>query len=204
MSRCPHKRLLCTGVDTAHTAAGINNALRTGIYGCFNKYAVIITMCVNNIGTRQRCVVFTGKNGIYRMAFADCGFKIHPAPGNCAKLPVRHCLKRLYLKRARFGGIPCCHNNIVHYNKHAFAVNDFMVKYLKTLNLDLVDFKIEFGRLSDGTIVLADEISPDTCRLWDCDTKEKLDKDRFRRDMGGEEDAYKEVMRRLMGEVPED
>ncbi len=51
-----------------------------------------------------------------------------------------------------------------------------MVKFLKTLNLDLVDFKIEFGRLSDGTIVLADEISPDTCRLWDCDTKEKLDK----------------------------
>lgn len=88
--------------------------------------------------------------------------------------------------------------------KYAFAVNDFMVNYLKTLNLDLVDFKIEFGRLSDGTIVLADEISPDTCRLWDCDTKEKLDKDRFRRDMGGEEDAYKEVMRRLMGEVPED
>ena len=84
--------------------------------------------------------------------------------------------------------------------KYAFAVNDFMVKYLKTLNLDLVDFKIEFGRLSDGTIVLADEISPDTCRLWDCDTKEKLDKDRFRRDMGGEEDAYKEVMRRLMGD----
>ena len=88
--------------------------------------------------------------------------------------------------------------------KYAFAVNDFMVKFLKTMNLHLVDFKIEFGRLSDGTIVLADEISPDTCRLWDCDTKEKLDKDRFRRDMGGEEDAYKEVMRRLMGEVPED
>ena len=76
--------------------------------------------------------------------------------------------------------------------KYAFAVNDFMVKYLKTLNLDLVDFKIEFGRLSDGTIVLADEISPDTCRLWDCDTKEKLDKDRFRRDMGGVEEAYAE------------
>ena len=61
----------------------------------------------------------------------------------------------------------------------------------------LVDFKIEFGRLSDGTIVLADEISPDTCRLWDKETKEKLDKDRFRRDLGGTEEAYVEVMRRL-------
>ena len=61
----------------------------------------------------------------------------------------------------------------------------------------LVDFKLEFGRLSDGTIVLADEISPDTCRLWDAKTHEKLDKDRFRRDMGGVEEAYAEIMRRL-------
>lgn len=67
------------------------------------------------------------------------------------------------------------------------------------MNITLVDFKLEFGRLSDGTIVLADEISPDTCRLWDVNTGEKLDKDRFRRDMGGVEDAYNEVMRRLMG-----
>ena len=63
-----------------------------------------------------------------------------------------------------------------------------------------MQFKIEFGRLADGTIVLADEISPDTCRLWDKDTNEKLDKDRFRRDLGGTEEAYQEVMRRLMGE----
>ena len=68
------------------------------------------------------------------------------------------------------------------------------------LGIRLVDFKLEFGRLADGTIVLADEISPDTCRLWDVNTNEKLDKDRFRRDMGGVEDAYNEVMRRLMGE----
>ena len=61
----------------------------------------------------------------------------------------------------------------------------------------LVDFKLEFGRLADGTIVLADEISPDTCRLWDSVTKEKLDKDRFRRDLGGVEDAYREIMGRL-------
>ena len=60
-----------------------------------------------------------------------------------------------------------------------------------------MDFKLEFGRLDDGTIVLADEISPDTCRLWDLQTNEKLDKDRFRRDLGGVEDAYREVMRRL-------
>ena len=61
----------------------------------------------------------------------------------------------------------------------------------------LVDFKLEFGRLDDGTIVLADEISPDTCRLWDTATGEKLDKDRFRRDMGGVEEAYAEISRRL-------
>lgn len=63
--------------------------------------------------------------------------------------------------------------------------------------MTLVDFKLEFGKLSDGSIVLADEISPDTCRLWDTETKEKLDKDRFRRDLGGVEDAYAEVMKRL-------
>ena len=82
----------------------------------------------------------------------------------------------------------------------AFKVNDFLKAFFKKLNIDLVDFKLEFGRLADGTIVLADEISPDTCRLWDCDTHEKLDKDRFRRDLGGVEDAYQEVMKRLMGE----
>ena len=71
---------------------------------------------------------------------------------------------------------------------------------LENCNIDLVDFKLEFGRLSDGTIVLADEISPDTCRLWDHDTHEKLDKDRFRRDLGGVEDAYNEIAKRLMGE----
>lgn len=84
--------------------------------------------------------------------------------------------------------------------KMAFTVNDTLKAYFLGFNIKLVDFKIEFGRLSDGTIVLADEISPDTCRLWDKDTNEKLDKDRFRRDLGGTEEAYQEVMRRLMGE----
>ncbi|MBR6915559.1 MAG: phosphoribosylaminoimidazolesuccinocarboxamide synthase [Clostridia bacterium] len=83
--------------------------------------------------------------------------------------------------------------------KYAFRVNDFMKKYLIELGIKLVDFKLEFGKTSDGTIVLADEISPDTCRFWDKDTNEKLDKDRFRRDLGGVEDAYQEIMRRLMG-----
>ena len=83
--------------------------------------------------------------------------------------------------------------------KYAFRVNDFMKKYLIGLGIKLVDFKLEFGKTSDGTIVLADEISPDTCRFWDKDTNEKLDKDRFRRDLGGVEDAYQEIMRRLMG-----
>lgn len=83
---------------------------------------------------------------------------------------------------------------------YAFRVNQLLKGFMKEIGIDLVDFKLEFGRLSDGTIVLADEISPDTCRLWDEKTHEKLDKDRFRRDLGGVEDAYQEVMRRLMGE----
>ena len=84
--------------------------------------------------------------------------------------------------------------------KYAFKVNEFMVNFFKKLNIDLIDFKIEFGKTSNGTIILADEISPDTCRFWDSTTHEKLDKDRFRRDMGGVEEAYQEIMKRLMGE----
>ena len=82
----------------------------------------------------------------------------------------------------------------------AFKVNEILKEYFLSLNVKLVDFKLEFGRLSDGTIVLADEISPDTCRFWDADTNEKLDKDRFRRDMGGVEDAYNEMMKRVFGD----
>ena len=80
--------------------------------------------------------------------------------------------------------------------KMAFKVNEVMKEFFKTLNIDLIDFKLEFGRFK-GQIILADEISPDTCRFWDMTTGEKLDKDRFRRDMGGVEDAYKEVFARL-------
>lgn len=83
---------------------------------------------------------------------------------------------------------------------YSLKINSILSAYLKDVNIQLIDFKLEFGKTSDGTIVLADEISPDTCRFWDTVTQEKLDKDRFRRDMGGEEDAYKEVMKRLMGE----
>lgn len=82
--------------------------------------------------------------------------------------------------------------------KISFAVNDILRAYLKDINIDLIDFKLEFGRYK-GRIILADEISPDTCRFWDTVTREKLDKDRFRRDLGGVEDAYKEVLSRLMG-----
>ena len=84
--------------------------------------------------------------------------------------------------------------------KYTFMVNDLLKGFMKEIGIDLVDFKLEFGKTADGTIVLADEISPDTCRLWDEKTHEKLDKDRFRRDMGGAEEAYEEVMRRLMGD----
>ena len=81
----------------------------------------------------------------------------------------------------------------------SFKINDILRDYLKDINIDLIDFKLEFGRYKDR-IILADEISPDTCRFWDSVTKEKLDKDRFRRDMGGVEEAYQEVIKRLMGD----
>ena len=81
--------------------------------------------------------------------------------------------------------------------KYALAVNRVLGEIWRACGIILVDFKVEFGRLGDGTIVLADEISPDTCRLWDAETQEKLDKDRFRRDLGGVEEAYVRVMERL-------
>jgi len=85
-------------------------------------------------------------------------------------------------------------------DEYSFKINSVLTEYLKDIGIELIDFKIEFGRLSDGTIVLADEISPDTCRFWDTKTGEKLDKDRFRRDLGGVEDAYKEILHRMLGE----
>ena len=81
----------------------------------------------------------------------------------------------------------------------AFKVNDLLRAFFDRCGVALIDFKLEFGRLSDGTIVLADEISPDTCRFWDKNTHEKLDKDRFRRDLGNVEDAYQEMMKRVLG-----
>lgn len=81
--------------------------------------------------------------------------------------------------------------------RYAFGVNEQLKAFWAECGVTLVDFKLEFGRLPDGSIVLADEISPDTCRLWDSITHEKLDKDRFRRDLGGVENAYAEVMKRL-------
>ena len=84
--------------------------------------------------------------------------------------------------------------------RYAFTVNSVLCEYFLGLGVRLVDFKLEFGRLPSGEIVLADEISPDTCRFWDAKTNEKLDKDRFRRDMGGVEEAYKEMLHRVLGE----
>ena len=81
--------------------------------------------------------------------------------------------------------------------KYSFAVNEVLKSFWAECGVTLVDFKLEFGKTADGQIVLADEISPDTCRLWDSKTHEKLDKDRFRRDLGGVEEAYAEIMRRL-------
>ena len=82
---------------------------------------------------------------------------------------------------------------------YTFRINEFLIDFFKKINIDLIDFKIEFGKTPDGKIILADEISPDTCRFWDATTHEKLDKDRFRRDLGGVEDAYNEMMKRIFG-----
>ena len=82
---------------------------------------------------------------------------------------------------------------------YALAVNTHLSSYLLPLGIELIDFKLEFGKTQGGKLVLADEISPDTCRFWDSKTGEKLDKDRFRRDMGQVEEAYQEILRRLMG-----
>ncbi len=84
--------------------------------------------------------------------------------------------------------------------EYALKINGILGHYLLDLGIELIDFKLEFGRLPDGTVVLADEISPDTCRFWDSKTGEKLDKDRFRRDLGNVEGAYREILRRLLGE----
>lgn len=81
----------------------------------------------------------------------------------------------------------------------SLKINEVMIKHLLTKNIDLIDFKLEFGRY-EGRVVLGDELSPDNCRFWDTETHEKLDKDRFRRDLGNVEDAYKEVLYRLTGE----
>ncbi len=94
----------------------------------------------------------------------------------------------------------CTKEELDQIADYALRINQILTDYLKEVNIELIDFKLEFGKTSDGTIVLADEISPDTCRFWDAVTHEKLDKDRFRRDMGGVEDAYREIRRRLLGE----
>ncbi len=92
----------------------------------------------------------------------------------------------------------CTAEELELIKNYALRINEILVPFFKKLNIDLVDFKLEFGKLSNGKIVLADEISPDTCRFWDSTTHEKLDKDRFRRDLGNVEDAYQEILRRLM------
>lgn len=94
----------------------------------------------------------------------------------------------------------CTREELVQIASYAFKINEILKAFFKEINVDLVDFKLEFGKLSDGTIVLADEISPDTCRFWDATTHEKLDKDRFRRDMDNVDEGYHEIMKRLLGE----
>lgn len=95
----------------------------------------------------------------------------------------------------------CTREELDVMDGYAFRANAILRTFLAQIGIELVDFKMEFGRLPDGSIVLADEISPDTSRLWDMRTGEKLDKDRFRRDLGGAEDAYQEVFRRIVSNI---
>ncbi|MEH7415580.1 phosphoribosylaminoimidazolesuccinocarboxamide synthase [Neobacillus drentensis] len=90
---------------------------------------------------------------------------------------------------------------LVEIRKQALKINEILKEFLQTKNIILVDFKLEFGKTPAGNIILADEISPDTCRFWDADTMKKLDKDRFRRDLGSVEEAYQEILRRIEGSV---
>ena len=94
----------------------------------------------------------------------------------------------------------CTREELDQIASYAFKINEILKAFFKEINVDLVDFKLEFGKLSNGTIVLSDEISPDTCRFWDATTHEKLDKDRFRRDMDNVDEGYHEIMKRLLGE----
>lgn len=92
-------------------------------------------------------------------------------------------------------------SSLVHIRKQALTINDILKEFLLSKDIILVDFKLEFGKTPGGDIILADEISPDTCRFWDAQSKEKLDKDRFRRDLGNVEEAYREILRRIEGTV---
>ncbi len=125
--------------------------------------------------------------------------------------PLPHTLIEYYYKDDALGDPLVAEEHIACFNwasneemhdisSMAIRINDFMCGMFAAINIRLVDFKLEFGRIWDGDysrVILADEISPDGCRLWDMSTGEKLDKDRFRRDLGGEEEAYQEVARRL-------
>lgn len=91
-------------------------------------------------------------------------------------------------------------NELNRIKRMSQQINYILKEYFATINVELVDFKLEFGRIVEGFIILADEISPDTCRLWDATTHEKLDKDRFRQNLGGEVEAYNEIMYRIFGE----
>jgi phosphoribosylaminoimidazole-succinocarboxamide synthase len=92
-------------------------------------------------------------------------------------------------------------SELVNIRKQGLKINEILKEFLFSKDIILVDFKLEFGKTSDGKIILADEISPDTCRFWDVNTKEKLDKDRFRRDLGNVEQAYQEILQRIGGRV---
>jgi len=125
--------------------------------------------------------------------------RLHWRAGRC--LELRNYAEADLLDLFEIMGVDLTDAELDEIERMSLKINDVLTKFLKTKRVDLIDFKLEFGKDADGKIILADEISPDNCRFWDSDTKEKLDKDRFRRDLGNVEDAYKEMLHRLTGEA---
>ena len=165
----------------------INNQMTNRLMARMEKAGVPLEVIVRNISAGSFAKRYGVEEGIvFDQPTIEFSYK-NDALGD----PLLNTYHALALKLATAEEIETIKN-------YAFAVNEVLKAFWAECGVTLVDFKLEFGKVADGSIVLADEISPDTCRLWDAKTHEKLDKDRFRRDLGGVEDAYAEIMKRLL------
>ena len=186
----------------------INNKMTNYMFGLLEKQG-IPTHLVKEISDRETIVkkveIVPLEVIVRNVAAGSFSKKLGIPEGTALKRPTLECsyknddLGDPFINKYYALGLDLATEEEINViTEYAFKINDFMIKFFKDVNIDLIDFKIEFGRFH-GKIILADEISPDTCRFWDSTTHEKLDKDRFRRDMGGVEEAYQELMKRIMG-----